>query len=118
MHSPTDQSHDARDCAHVSQAALEAIQNSAENDDCRIKFVSAGVTPGLLRFVVEAERQDSLETELIALTALLRLSMHPKNHNRMVRDQALASLYAVVQVCAQIQAHTVACMCAYIYNVI
>eukprot|EP00283_Hemiselmis_rufescens_P008870 CAMPEP_0173431438 /NCGR_PEP_ID=MMETSP1357-20121228/9572_1 /TAXON_ID=77926 /ORGANISM="Hemiselmis rufescens, Strain PCC563" /LENGTH=415 /DNA_ID=CAMNT_0014395913 /DNA_START=170 /DNA_END=1413 /DNA_ORIENTATION=+ len=81
----------------IRVAAIEAICHASENDDVRIKIISGGATPSLLRFLVDAEREDSLEIEIKALTAIRGLSRHPKNHNRMVRDQALAALYTVVQ---------------------
>jgi hypothetical protein len=55
-----------------------------EHEDARLRIISEGACPGLVKFLNEGHRENSLEEELMALESIYKLSQHLKNHNRMV----------------------------------
>ena len=58
--------------------------NMGEHEDARLRIISEGACPGLVKFLNEGHRENSLEEELMALESIYKLSQHLKNHNRMV----------------------------------
>ena len=58
--------------------------NMGEHEDSRLRIISEGACPGLVKFLNEGHRENSLEEELMALESIYKLSQHLKNHNRMV----------------------------------
>eukprot|EP00286_Rhodomonas_abbreviata_P002262 CAMPEP_0181347824 /NCGR_PEP_ID=MMETSP1101-20121128/34081_1 /TAXON_ID=46948 /ORGANISM="Rhodomonas abbreviata, Strain Caron Lab Isolate" /LENGTH=449 /DNA_ID=CAMNT_0023460057 /DNA_START=389 /DNA_END=1734 /DNA_ORIENTATION=+ len=80
----------------IRETSVWAIGNIAEYDEARIRLVAEGCTPGLIKFLNEGTKENSLEAELIGLKAAHILSQHSKNHTRMVRDNMLPTLFDVV----------------------
>lgn len=80
----------------VRETSVWAIGNLAEYDEARIRMVAEGATPGLIKFLNEGTKENSLDAELIGLKAVLELSQHPKNHTRMVRDNILPTIFDIV----------------------
>lgn len=68
-----------------------------EYEESRLRIISEGACPGLIKFLKEDHRENSLEEELGCLDAIHKLSQHQKNHMRMVRDNILPALFEIVQ---------------------
>jgi len=58
--------------------------NMGEYEESRLRIISEGACPGLIKFLKEDHRENSLEEELGCLNAIHKLSQHQKNHMRMV----------------------------------
>lgn len=81
-----------------------------EYEDARLRIISEGACPGLIKFLGEGFRDNSLEEELMCLEALHKLSGHTKNHMRMVRDGILPILFEIVQSALKSNRHKVFAM--------
>jgi len=81
----------------IREAAVVAVGCLAEFEEAQFKLVQEGAVPGILKFMAEDSRDDSLQQELKALKSLSNLALHEKNPLRIVRDGALEPLYDVVQ---------------------
>jgi hypothetical protein len=62
-----------------------------EYEESRLRIISEGACPGLIKFLNEGHRENSLEEELSCLEAIHKLSQHQKNHMRMVHCTPLPS---------------------------
>ena len=58
--------------------------NMGEHEEARLRIISEGAVPGMIKFLKEEHRENSLEEELMCLEAIYSLSQHQKNHMRMV----------------------------------
>jgi hypothetical protein len=54
-----------------------------EYEEARLRIISEGACPGLIKFLGESWRDNSLEEEIECLEAMYKLSQHTKNHLRM-----------------------------------
>ena len=80
----------ARACASTAQPGAALILcvilpgNMGEHEEARLRIISEGAVPGMIKFLKEEHRENSLEEELMCLEAIYSLSQHQKNHMRMV----------------------------------
>lgn len=58
--------------------------NMGEYEEARLRIISEGAVPGMIKFLNEGHRENSLEEELMCLDSIYKLSQHQKNHMRMV----------------------------------
>jgi len=80
----------------VREAGIHAVSNLGEYDEAKKRIVADGATPGIIKFLAEGYKDNSLEAEITGLTAALKLSQTPANHTRMVRDNILPTLFEFV----------------------
>jgi hypothetical protein len=71
--------------------------NMGEYEEARLRIISEGAVPGMIKFLNEGHRENSLEEELMCLDSIYKLSQHQKNHMRMVPRPLLRS---TLNVCA------------------
>mmetsp|Transcript_5720 Transcript_5720/g.20122 ORF Transcript_5720/g.20122 Transcript_5720/m.20122 type:complete len:437 (+) Transcript_5720:53-1363(+) len=80
----------------VRGAAVAGLGQIGRLEEARFRVIAEGATQGIVKFLLEGDKDNSLEDEIMCLETIYQLSQHPKNHTRMVKDNILPALFDVV----------------------